>query len=400
MFKSSSLTNYAPIQNPTFTGKVTLPDGSSITKTTSSYLKQSDAANTYATKSSVSSVENTLYDTVYNINNTYAPKENPTFTGTVTFPDNSTITNYLKSATASSTYLTQSSASNTYLSKATAEEDYLQISTALGNFLTTNTAAETYAPKANPTFTDTVTFNTEGTAITDYLKTSTAASTYATKNNSFFTGILTFPDGSVPEDYLLQTTANSDYLNKTDATSTYLTQTNAASTYAPKVSPTFTGTISLNGDVTLASASTNTLTLNDHFVLVTGTNFTTPVSGQQGYNAKCSLTTDTLVSAPNITSGTVFSYNGGTGGTTLSLPYGVWFIYGNAGFQVTVPTASTGTITNVQVGINGSATTISGNFGIKDETTISVPYSAAGSYISHQVMRVWLVSSSTNATIF
>jgi hypothetical protein len=111
MFKSSSLTNYAPIQNPTFTGKVTLPDGSSITKTTSSYLKQSDAVNTYATKSSVSSVENTLYDTVYNINNTYAPKENPTFTGTVTFPDNSTITNYLKSATASSTYLTQSSAS-------------------------------------------------------------------------------------------------------------------------------------------------------------------------------------------------------------------------------------------------------------------------------------------------
>ena len=57
MFKSSSLTNYAPIQNPTFTGKVTLPDGSSITKTTSSYLKQSDAVNTYATKSSVTSVE-------------------------------------------------------------------------------------------------------------------------------------------------------------------------------------------------------------------------------------------------------------------------------------------------------------------------------------------------------
>ena len=91
MFKSSSLSNYAPLQNPTFTGKVTLPDGSSITKTTSSYLKQSDAVNTYATKSSVTSVENTLYDTVYNINNTYAPKENPTFTGTITLPNESII---------------------------------------------------------------------------------------------------------------------------------------------------------------------------------------------------------------------------------------------------------------------------------------------------------------------
>ena len=57
MFKSSSLSNYAPLQNPTFTGKVTLPDGSLITKPTSSYLKQSDAVNTYATKSSVTSVE-------------------------------------------------------------------------------------------------------------------------------------------------------------------------------------------------------------------------------------------------------------------------------------------------------------------------------------------------------
>jgi photosystem II P680 reaction center D2 protein len=62
MFKSSSLSNYAPLQNPTFTGKVTLPDGSTITKSTSSYLKQSDAVNTYATKSSVTSVENTLYE--------------------------------------------------------------------------------------------------------------------------------------------------------------------------------------------------------------------------------------------------------------------------------------------------------------------------------------------------
>ena len=75
MFKSSSLSNYAPLQNPTFTGKVTLPDGSTITKSTS----------------------------------TYATKASPTFTGTVTFPDASTITDYLKSATATSTYAPKAS---------------------------------------------------------------------------------------------------------------------------------------------------------------------------------------------------------------------------------------------------------------------------------------------------
>jgi hypothetical protein len=39
----------------------------------------------------------------------------------------------------------------------------------------------------------------------------------------------------------------------------------------------------LNGDVTLTSASANTITLNDQLILCTGSNFTTPVSGQQGY---------------------------------------------------------------------------------------------------------------------
>ena len=60
MFKSSSLSNYAPNLNPTFSGKVTLPDGSTITKSTSTYLKQSIASSTYA------------------------PITNPIFTGTIT----------------------------------------------------------------------------------------------------------------------------------------------------------------------------------------------------------------------------------------------------------------------------------------------------------------------------
>jgi hypothetical protein len=147
MFKSSSLSNYAPLQNPTFTGKVTLPDGSTITKSTSSYLKQSDAVNTYATKSSVTSVENTLYDTVYNLNNTYVPKENPTFTGTVTFPNEA---------------ISQDAINSTYT------EGWLSsLLRDHGTFLTDLYVEK--APKASPIFTGTVTFPDTST-ITDYLK--------------------------------------------------------------------------------------------------------------------------------------------------------------------------------------------------------------------------------------
>jgi hypothetical protein len=62
--------------------------------------------------------------------------------------------------------------------------------------------------------------------------------------------------------------------------------------YTPLVSPTFTGTITMNGDVTLASTSANTFTLKDHLDLVTGSNFTTPVDGQQGYMVTGTIVTD------------------------------------------------------------------------------------------------------------
>jgi hypothetical protein len=86
-------------------------------------------------------------------------------------------------------------------------------------------------------------------------------------------GTVTFSDASTITSYLKSTTA----------ASTYLTISTAALTYALKANLNFTGTISLNGDVTLASASANTITLNDLLVLCTGSNFTTSVSGQQGY---------------------------------------------------------------------------------------------------------------------
>jgi len=90
-----------------------------------------------------------------------------------------------------------------------------------------------------------------------------------------------------------------------------------------------------------------------------------------------------------ITSGTLFNYG------TVTLTYGVWLLYGTAGFQVTVPVSSTGTITSVQVSI-GTLGTLSGNFGIRDDSTTTVTYLASGTYISHQVMRITSISSASS----
>ena len=332
--KESAENIYATKGNPAFTGTVTFPNEA---------ISQAaiDTTNINGWLSSLLRDHGTFLTDLYTEK---VPKASPTFTGTVTFPDNSTITDYLKSATASSTYLTQSNASSTYLSKATAEEDYLQISTALGNFLSMNTAAETYAPKASPTFTGTVTF----------------VDTSTTPNTS---------------------TTITDYLKSSDASSTYLSQTDAASTYAPLVSPTFTGNIVLNGNVTLAQTKANSLTLNDNLSLCTGTNYATPnVNNMLGYGYTGTIVTDTLVSSPNITTNTLFIYS------SISLTYGVWLLYGTAGFQVT----TAGTITSAQVSIGSSNTAISGNFGVTDQSTQTV---RDATYISHQVMRIISVST-------
>jgi hypothetical protein len=268
-----------------------------------------------------------------NVSNLYAAKASPTFSGTVTFPDASTITDYLKSTTAASTYLTTTSASSTY------------------------------APKASPTFSGTVTFP-DASTITDYLKSTTAASTYLTttsasstyapKASPTFSGTVTFPVASTITDYLKSTTA----------ASTYLTTTSASSTYVPLASPTFTGSIKLNGDVTLASAYTNTLTLNDHLVLCTGSNFTTPVSGQQGHIMTGTLETDRT----SITSGTATKY------ATLNLTYGVWLIIGQIGY-FNVNNSGTNTsasISNKFTSIHTTSGTANALYGLRQNFTSTV----------------------------
>ena len=161
------------------------------------------------------------------------------------------------------------------------------------------------APKTNPTFTGDMTFP-NGKVISQ-----TEEDTTFWKDVTF-NGTVTFPD----------TSTITDYLKSATAATTYLTTSSAASTYAPKASPTFTGTISLNGDVTLASASANTITLNDHLVLCTGSNFTAPLSVQQGYIMTGTLEADGTA----ITSATATKY------ATLPLTYGVWLIIGQIGY--------------------------------------------------------------------
>ena len=159
-----------------------------------------------------------------------------------------------------------------------------------------------------------------------------------------------------------------------------MTTSTASSTYAPKASPTFTGTISLNGDVTLASASTNTLTLNDHLVLVTGTNFTTPISGQQGYIITGTNTTDSTA----ITSGSNLTYS------TIDLSYGVWMVFGQIGLQnLTGGTQATMTVKNF--GIH-TAQSIIAKYANNYQTT---SYLAANKSAAENISRIVTVTTAS-----
>ena len=103
-----------------------------------------------------------------------------------------------------------------------------------------------------------------------------------------------------------------------------------------------------------------------------------------GYGYTGTIVTDTLVSSPNIATNTLFIFG------TVTLTYGLWLLYGTAGFQVTVATG-TGTITSAQVSI-GTSGGISGNFCHTDQSTLTV---RDATYISHQVMRIMSVTTAS-----
>ena len=159
--KESAANLYATKVNPTFTGTVTLPNNQTITSTTTSFLSSVDLS-------------------------AYAPLASPTFTGTVTFPESSISQDAIGWGAETGWFTTFANeivdllnekapkASPTFTGTVTFPD-----ASTITDYLKTSTAASTYAPITDPTLFGTVTFNAQGTTIADYLKTSTAASTYA-----------------------------------------------------------------------------------------------------------------------------------------------------------------------------------------------------------------------------
>jgi hypothetical protein len=159
-------------------------------------------------------------------------------------------------------------------------------------------------------------------------------------NNPIFAGTVTFPDNT--------------FISST--TGSYVTSSNLNNlltyNYAPLVDPTFTGNINLDGNVTLAQTSANTLTLNDHLNLCTGSNFATPVSGQQGYIVTGTNVTD-LTSIPSATA---------TALASIILSYGVWLITGQAAIYNSAGAAASAVMSNRQFGITTSTTALEGKY--------------------------------------
>jgi hypothetical protein len=88
-----------------------------------------------------------------------------------------------------------------------------------------------------------------------YLTTSSASTTYAPKASPTFTGTVTIPSGASISGYLTSATASSTY-QPLSGMSSYLTTASAATTYAPKASPTFTGTVTIPSGASISGFAT------------------------------------------------------------------------------------------------------------------------------------------------
>ena len=123
----------APIDAPTFTGTVTLPLTTNIgdvSSTELAYVNGVTSGIQVQLDSKLASAD---------ASSTYAPKASPTFTGTVTLPSTTIIGDI-------------STAELAYLANVTSD-----VQTQIDSKIATSSAASLYAPKADPTFTGTVT---------------------------------------------------------------------------------------------------------------------------------------------------------------------------------------------------------------------------------------------------
>jgi hypothetical protein len=176
---ATAASTYAPIASPTFTGIV-----SGITK---SMVGLANVDNTADTAKPVSTATQTALDLKANL-------AGPTFTGTVTLPGTTSIGDV-------------SATEIGYVNGVTSA-----IQTQLDAKLESSTASSTYAPKASPTFTGTVT-----------LPSTTSVGNVSNTEIGYLDGVTS----------AIQTQIDAKLASAT-----------AASTYAPIASPTFTGTVS------------------------------------------------------------------------------------------------------------------------------------------------------------
>ena len=123
----------APIDAPTFTGTVTLPLTTNIGDVSSTEIAYVNGV----TSSIQGQIDTKLASA--DASSTYAPKASPTFTGTVTLPSTTIIGDI-------------STAELAYLANVTSD-----VQTQIDSKISTTSAASLYAPKADPTFTGTVT---------------------------------------------------------------------------------------------------------------------------------------------------------------------------------------------------------------------------------------------------
>lgn len=225
------------------------------------------------------------------------------------------------------------------------EANYQPIS-GMSSYLTTASATSTYAPKASPTFTGTVTipagasisgYLTSATATSTYqtisgmssylttasasttyqtqagmslyLTTTSASTTYAPKASPTFTGTVTIPAGASISGYLTTSTAASTYapinsptftgtvtipagasisgyLTATSAAGTYLSQTNAATFYATKASPTFTGTVTIPAGANISGYLTTANASSLYQTLSGMSSYLTTANAQNAYASK------------------------------------------------------------------------------------------------------------------
>ena len=368
----------------------------------------------YLTESSLSG-----YATEAWVNNALTPYATQTYVNSLGFITASALSPYLLSSDAASTYQTISGmssyalkASPTFTGTVTIPagasiSGYLTTATAASTYLTIASASSTYAPKANPTLTGTVTVPTPATSSNTTVAASTAfvkAQGYATLASPTFTGTVTIPSGA--------------------SISGYLTTSSAASTYAVTArglpASGTTGQILAKNSGTSYDVSWTTFIPGDRY-LTTSTTSNSVSDGAKTFTVQTGLsytpTQDCTIAydAANHMHATVTTYNSSTGVLVVDVnqhsgtgTYTAWTV--NVGGAVPSTTIAWGAITgtigsqsdlstilNSKLASADAATTYQTLSGMSSYLTTS---SAASTYQTISGMSSWLTTADAAATYY